>query len=437
MLKKISLTLTFLILLLLLFTITATYFILAQDTMWGMFCAAGAIAVVCSFYRIYSRNARKIAFMFDAIDNDDYAFKFPTSSLSHSDRLVSYSLNRIKDLLFRAKEEAIGKEKYYELIMNSVSSGILVVNHKGSIYQVNNEALRLLGIPVLTHISQLNKIDESLAAFIRDITPGNKLHTSFVNERGTVNLSLRVSEVIIRNDRLRLITLNDINSELDDKEIDSWIRLIRVLTHEIMNSITPITSLSDTLLEIHSHAEPEVLRGLETISHTGKSLTAFVDSYRRFTHIPKPQPELFYVDKFVTRMVELARHQDESLNITFQTNIQPTGLILYADENLISQVFLNLLKNAIQAIGSHPGGLISINASCNTGEEISIEVSNNGPTIPPDIAGHIFVPFFTTKKGGSGIGLSLSRQIMRLSGGSIALKSNASHPLTTFVLTFK
>lgn len=437
MVRKIILTLSFHIVSLLSFTIAGTYFFLTGEKMWGALCTAGAGMMVYFLYRAYTRNARKVAFMFDAIDNDDYAFKFPDTSLTGSDKMVSYSLNRIKNLLLKAKEEAIGKEKYYELIMNSASSGMLVISEKGSVYQVNNEALRLLGISVLTHISQLNRIDGSLATLIRDITPGSKRHISFVNERGTINLFLRISEVTIQNNRLRLIAINDINNELDDKEIDSWIRLIRVLTHEIMNSITPITSISDTLLEIHNQAQPEIRRGLETISSTGKSLISFVDSYRKFTRIPTPQPELFYVEKFVNRMIELTRHQDELPHIAFRTDINPPDLILYADQNLISQVFLNLLKNAVQAIGSQLNGLIYIKAYCSADEEIFIEVSNNGPAIPSEIAEHIFVPFFTTKEGGSGIGLSLSRQIMRLSGGSITLKPSASESFTTFVLAFK
>lgn len=236
---------------------------------------------------------------------------------------------------------------------------------------------------------------------------------------------------------MRILAINDINSELDDKEIDSWIRLTRVLTHEIMNSVTPITSLSDTLLSIHEDADSEIRNGLEVISTTGKSLISFVESYRKFTHIPTPEPSLFYVQKFAERMTNLARHHNNFPNITININIEPADLIVYADEKLITQVVLNLLKNAMQAIGSgQPDGLIELKAYCNPDESVIIEVSNNGPTIPPEEAEHIFVPFFTTKEGGSGIGLSISRQIMRLSGGSIALKSNPAINKTSFILTF-
>ena len=160
-----------------------------------------------------------------------------------------------------------------------------------------------------------------------------------------------------------------------------------------------------------------------------------VDAYRKFTRIPTPEPSLFYLKAFIERMVELARHQNPCDHITFHTKIDPADLILHADENLISQVVINLLKNAIQAIGDQPDGQIDILVYCNETEEVLIEIKNNGPVIPPEIAEHIFIPFFTTKEGGSGIGLSISRQIMRLSGGSLTLLPDNKE--TKFILKFK
>ncbi len=206
-----------------------------------------------------------------------------------------------------------------------------------------------------------------------------------------------------------------------------------------MNAVTPITSLSDTLLGLtEAQASKEEIRnGLQTISSTGKGLLSFVESYRKFTRIPTPEPSLFYVKSFIGRMVELARHQHPDVRVTFHTDIAPSDLILYADENLVSQVVINLLKNAIQAIESDKNtdkeGHINIRAYCNEAEAILIEISNNGPAIPNDIAEHIFIPFFTTKEGGSGIGLSISRQIMRLSGGNLSLLPGKE---TTFILKF-
>lgn len=386
--------------------------------------------------QLYRRNLRKVSFMFDAVDNNDYAFHYATARHAAEERIINESLNRILQILLQAKADAKEREKYYEMIMNSVNTGIVVINEKGFVLQQNSESLRLLGLPVFTHIRQLERIDEKLAERFTDFQPGEKYHLSFRNERGAVNLSIRVSETVLKGECVKLIAMNDINSEMEDKEVDTWIRLTRVLTHEIMNSVTPITSISSTLLSRHDEMKEELRNGLELISDTGKGLISFVESYRRFTHIPTPQPTLFYVGRFIERMTQLASHHHAS-HIAIQTDIRPDDLILYADEDLIGQVVLNLLKNAIQAIGpDHPDGQITVRASCNSNESIVIEISNNGPAIPPEEAEHIFTPFFTTKEGGSGIGLSVARQIMRLSGGSISLKSNALNHRTTFVLLF-
>lgn len=437
MLKGIYHSLTFRLGLFGIFTGCGTYFAMTRQWEWLILILIGWLYSMRMMSELFKRNAQKVAFMFDAIDNSDYAFQYATRGRSSNDKLVSESLNRITQILFQAKADAVQKEKYYELIMNSVNTGIIVLDDTGNIFQTNNEALRLLGLSVFTHVKQLARIDDKLQATIANILPGDKHQISFVNERGTVNLSIRVSEMTLQEKHVRILAINDINSELDDKEIDSWIRLTRVLTHEIMNSVTPITSLSDTLLSIHEDADSDIRNGLEVISTTGKSLISFVESYRKFTHIPTPEPSLFYVQKFAERMINLARHHNNFPNITINIHIEPADLIVYADEKLISQVVLNLLKNAMQAIGSEqPDGRIELNASCNPDESVIIEVSNNGPCIPPEEAEHIFVPFFTTKEGGSGIGLSISRQIMRLSGGSIALKSNPAINKTSFILTF-
>lgn len=430
-------SLNFRLFLLIILTVGATCFALAGE--WWLLagclpCWAGAIKLIC---KLFKRNAQKVSFMFDAIENADQAFRYAESGSSSSDGMVNRSLNRIIRILFQARADAIQKEKYHELILNSVNTGIIVMDENGYVHQSNNEALRLLGLSVFTHLKQLRQLGEGLEEFFSRIRPGNRHQVSFSNERGAVQLSVRVSEMALRDKYVRILAINDIKNELDNKEIDSWIRLTRVLTHEIMNAVTPITSLSDTLL-LSIHGNTEIRSGLETISSTGKSLISFVKSYRDFTHIPMPRPSLFYVRKFADRMVQLARHQDEYSRIAFLVDIRPEGLIVYADENLAGQVILNLLKNAMQAIAAagQADGRIEIRAFCGENEAVVIEVSNNGPSIPPEEAEHIFVPFFTTKEGGSGVGLSISRQIMRLSGGSIILKNTPATKETTFVLTF-
>ncbi|MGI6815674.1 sensor histidine kinase [Bacteroides sp. KG123] len=389
--------------------------------------------------KLYRRHVQKVFFMLDAIENNDNSVHFSEKEALADTRLINHALNRVIRMLHNVKSETVQQEKYYELILDCVNTGILVLNDNGAIYQKNNEALRLLGLNIFTHISQLNRIDPRLCTILTNIRPGEKLQVTLNSEQGTMNISIRVSNITVRNEHLRILALNDINNELDEKEIDSWSRLTRVLTHEIMNAVTPITSLSDTLLELAEEqtSHEEIRHGLQTISSTGKGLLSFVESYRKFTRIPTPEPSLFYLKNFIERMIELARHQHPNARVSFHTHITPDDLILYADENLISQVVINLLKNAVQAIESNNGtdkeGRIDIRAYCNEAEAVLVEVSNNGPVIPDAIAEHIFIPFFTTKEGGNGIGLSISRQIMRLSGGNLSLLPGKE---TTFVLKF-
>ena len=408
---------------------------------WAVVATLALFVLVYWQYGLYRAHTRKVLFLLEALENDDASVHFVETEANRDNRLVSQALNKVAQILYKVKNETAQQEKYYELILECVNTGILVLNDNGAVYQKNSEALRLLGMEVFTHVRQLERVDSHLMEVVTACRPSDKL--------GTVNLSIRVSDIHVHQEHLRILALNDINNELDEKEVDSWIRLTRVLTHEIMNAVTPITSLSDTLLTLmnegevamdasdRSASQEEIRNGLQTISSTGKGLLSFVENYRRFTRIPTPEPSLFYVKAFLQRMVDLTRHQHAEAHVVYQLEVVPDDLILYADESLVSQVVINLLKNAIQAIESGvctgSEGRICLRAYCNEAEAVLIEISNNGPAIPADIAEHIFIPFFTTKEGGSGIGLSISRQIMRLSGGSITLLPKGE---TTFVLKF-
>ena len=388
--------------------------------------------------QVYSLNAKKIAHLFDSIENGDQSFVFSEKNIySSDDVLVNNALNRINRILFHTKAEIVQKEKYYELILNTVNTGIIVIDDFGHVYQINNEALRLLGLTVFTHVRQLSKVDGKLEKLIEAVHPGEKYQISYSNERGMVNLLIRVSGMLMQEKSVRIIAINDINSELDQKEQDSWIRLTRVLTHEIMNSITPVTSLSETLLKSYGDKDKGLKDGLQVIRSTGTHLVSFVESYRKYTHIPTPSPSLFYVSEFIERMKQLAYHHHPFNNIRMEIDIQPDDLVLYADESLISQVMLNLLKNAFEAINDKKeDGLIRIKSYVGQSEEVIIEVCNNGPMIPAEVQEHIFVPFFTTKEKGSGVGLSVSRQIMRLSGGNLTLQTIPETKETVFSLIF-
>ena len=391
-----------------------------------------AVVGYVRLYRHYRRNIKKVRFLFDAIDNGDFSFYFPTEKRNKEDNILHQSLNRIKLFLQHTREEQMEREKYYEQILNAVDTGIMVVDSHDNILQHNQAALRLLDTDVLTHMNQVK----------------GKLKDE--------HLAKHETQAMLKDKHVRIIALSDVSNELSNQEVDSWIKLIRVLTHEIMNTITPVTSLSETLLkelnseelytaksssadfhspnnfsvELISAEQAKLKQGLETIHKTGTELLAFVNNYRRFTHVPQPQPALFYVEPFLERMAMLCNHEVEIA-------VTPKDLLAYADESLISHVVTNLLKNAVEAFNgsqSEPTTKASIrlHAYTNEQEAIIIDVSNNAGLIPDDIASHIFIPFFTTKPEGSGIGLSLSRQIMRVSGGSLTLHQDKEQGITTF-----
>ena len=372
---------------------------------WAVVAAvAVAVALYVRLLLHYRRNTRKVAFMFDAIDNNDLSFAFNTSGVPTDDALLNRSLNRIKLVLAHARDEAVEREKYYEQIMDAAGTGLLVTDEAGHILQHNHAATVLLQRQVLTHLDQVrSRLDD-----------------------GT--LSLRETYTTLRGERVRIIAVSDINSELANREVDSWIKLIRVLTHEIMNTITPITSLSQTLLR---NATGEQREGLETISRTGSELMAFVDNYRRFTHVPQPQPELFYVKPFAERMARLAPCEVE-------VNVCPADLLVYADEGLMARVMSNLLKNAAEAVDAadevhgSQGRKVWIDAYTGSDDSVVMDVCDNAGIIDADTAQHVFVPFFTTKPGGNGIGLPLARQIMRVSGGTLSLVQDAKRDTVVF-----
>ena len=413
------------------------WLITEHNWLWLFVAFPTLVWTIWSFYRLYTYNTRKVAFLLDAIENNDPAVHFYEQVVDKDASKVNAMLNRIARILQGIKQETIQREKYYELIMDFVETGIVVIDEAGAVVQKNRKALKLLGMEVLTHAKQLERVSDTLKEAFLESLPGQKRQVECQSDWGMIHLSMHVSGITIQDKQLRIIALNDINHELDEREIDAWIRLTRVLTHEMMNSLTPVTSLSETLLGLPvAETDEELRQGLETIHTTGKGLVDFVMSYRKLTRLPSPEPVLFYVYPFLKRMVQLARHQHPCPSINIVLSEVQEDLIVFADENLMTQVVTNLLKNAVQAIGDAPKGEIRLRAYCDEQESVHIEISNNGPKIPAEVAEQIFVPFFTTKADGSGIGLSLSKQIMRLSGGSLSLLPyQSSGEWTTFVLT--
>ena len=317
--------------------------------------------------------------------------------------MVNAAWNRIKEILQHARDEQIEKEKYFELILDSVDTGVLVIDgERGIVLRCNRAALRLLGREAVTHVDQVKEQFKKFA--------------------------VRETHTVLQQRRVRIIAFSDIGGELANQETDSWVRLIRVLTHEMMNTLTPVISLSEALLP---KAEGEQREGLEVIHRTSQDLIRFVENYRRFTHVPTPQPQLFYVKPFLERMAAQAQPLLGE-GVTLNLDVEPADLLVYAVESLLARVVSNLLKNAAEATTA--GQHIRLHAFSDTDEAVVIDVSDDGAPIPADIASHIFIPFFTTKAEGSGIGLSISRQIMRVSNGSLSLLPYHDDGITTFRL---
>ena len=385
-------------------------------------------AAVTSF--LTSRKMRaKVAYMLDALEDKELNFRFDEKRWRG--RKFNKTLNRLRNIFDKERHEIIEQEKYFGLMLDHVKTGIAVVEKDGRIAYCNNTALSLLGIATFGHIRQLRAVSESLYELFQTIADRNEERASYYNESGKMTISLTASEATINKDVVRIIVFNDISSDIAENEQESWSRLIRVLTHEIMNTVTPISSLSETLLNFEDVSE-EVRNGLTTISESSKGLIKFVDSYRNLTRVAPPVKKAFYFKDLAERAINLTREQ-AVLNGAICTYEELTDdIILYADEGQITQILINLIKNAIQAEARH----IVITAQITFSENIVISVSNDGHPISCESRDEIFIPFYTTKQEGTGIGLSLSRQIMRLHNGTLTL-SRSDDSKTTFTLLFR
>ena len=379
---------------------------------------------------------RKISYFLESVQNEDSMLSFPTNITDKPIREIYQGLNKVNKQIQLLKIEGRQQEQYFQTLLEHVATGIVTFNANGFVLHANTAAKKMLGIDVLTHINQLERVNRNLFLSIRNIAPFEQKLVSVTTERGIVQLSLKSTSFKAKDNELILLSIQDIRNELDEKELDSWMKLIRVLMHEIMNSIAPITSLSESLCQFFTIdgrlAHPEevteatirsTLRGLSVIKEQGNGLMLFVESYRKLTRLPKPDRKLFKVEELVTRIQVLYTSLENSEKVKLSITIHPPDMELFADENLIAQVLINLTKNALQANEKSADGKIQISAGFNAEKRPQIWVLDNGPGIPDEILEQIFVPFFTTRESGSGIGLSLSRQIMRLHGGSLQVRS--------------
>ena len=368
---------------------------------------------------------RKVEYMLDALEDRETAFRFDENRLfSHR---YHHTLNRIRTLFEREKEEIKEQEHYYGQMLDQVRTAIVVIDRsprrEGRILYQNAAALRLLGIATFSHVRQLNTVSEELERLFDTITAGQEQRCSYYNERGKLTLSLTATEARLQGKAVKIMVFNDVTEEAAQHEDLSWNKLIRVLTHEIMNTVTPIASLSHSLsqdLQADSMQSPdrsELQTGLDTISESANGLITFVNNYRKLTRVATPQKTPFYVRELIEQVKQLVITQTAEAHAELTYTEKSDDILLYADVHQIGQILVNLIRNALQAGATR----IDLTAEIDFAEAVVIEIYNNGRPIERENQEEIFVPFYTTKQEGTGIGLSLSRQMMRLHNGTLDL----------------
>lgn len=367
----------------------------------------GTLLIICSLFQIgglvnkLNSFNQRLRLFFDAIEDKNNMLCFPEHNVGKEQKELNNSLNRINLLLAKMQLEYSKQEHFYRSLLEEVPSGVLAWDSTGKIIIANNAALSLLNCRQLTQQQQLE---------------------SLLQEKGRrEQLSLSQSRMILQNETITLLSIKDIGDELSDKESESWSKLSHVLTHEIMNTIAPITSLSQTL-STYPDINEKTIHGLRIIQSQSERLLQFTESFRHLSYLPQPDKKLFSLTTTLQNLSELLSSDFKESNISFSLTCQPEVIYMEGDENQISQALLNLLKNSMQALEGKEEGRISICAQQD--KRITIDIEDNGPGIPPELQEKIFIPFFTTKSEGSGIGLSLCKQIIRLHNGHITVRES-------------
>lgn len=425
-------------------SITLLFYLVLSTSLY----ASIVVLTLIIIYQIYSliyyveKTNRDLARFLSAIEYSDFARTFIDNSLGSSFKELYQSFNNVILKFQNTRNEKEEHLRYLETVMQHVGIGLISYNQNGEVQFINNAAKRLLNITHLNNISSLGKISQTLTEKLFNLKTGIKETVRIVDENDFIQLLIYATEFKLRDQRYILVSLQNIQSELEEKEMEAWQQLIRVLTHEIMNSITPISSLAATvqsILKTSTLDDPESLSDIDnavnTIQKRSEGLIHFVNNYRNLTKIPKPNFQIVPITSLFERIDKLMGKELKDAGIRFNFSVNPQTLEITADPELIEQVIINLLINARQSLEAKDSGEINLAACLDERGKILIRVTDNGPGIPEDVLEKIFIPFYSTKKNGSGIGLSLSRQIIRAHGGNIRVTSKPDEE-TIFTLRF-
>lgn len=398
----------------------------------------------------------------NAIQYDDFSQTYTTKGLGKSFDNLNREFNKVVQKFQDVRADREAQYHYLSTIVQHIAIGLLVLDDEGNVQLINTAAKNLLNLNRFTHIRQLRDEHQTLYEYIRKGKSRERELIKIQSEDKILHLAIRSTSIKLRNINYHIISIQDIQSELEDKEMEAWQNLIRVLTHEIINSVTPIASLSATInedldynlkklqensqikdgeryfllpsdqFEDYTH---EIHHAIKTIQKRSEGLIRFVQDFRSLTRVPAPNLQTLTLKELIEDILYLEKEEFKQHQILFELDIQPENLEVIADSLLLEQVLINLLKNALQALEGEPNKLIHFQACKEPNGKVVIHIQDNGCGISQEAMKNIFVPFFTTKKTGSGIGLSLSRQIMRLHGGSISAQSRLGQG-TTFTLRF-
>lgn len=393
----------------------------AETNIGTLWIALGGVVIAALTYIVTRAATRrkiigKIDFMSDALDSGETAFRYSESRWRN--RRLNKSLNRLRSIFEAEKADIRERERYFGTMLDHVQSGVIVIDGEKIDYS-NTVAKGFLGMAEISSLRQIGRISPDLANAFREAFE-TESRASFISERGTVQFSISACTARLHGKEVSIVTFNDITREMENNESESWTRLIRVLTHEIMNTVTPVASLSSALSQnLDSYSAEDIRSALGTIASSSEGLISFVQSYRSLTHISAPVRKAFYLKDLVNDSVNIAKANWPSVNVLYRE--LTSDVILYADYGQMSQVLNNLIKNAVQA----DAGKVSITASIDKREQTVIDIANDGEPISASGQEQLFVPFYTTKgSSGTGVGLSLCRQIVRLNGGTIKLSSS-------------
>lgn len=404
--------------------------------------------LVAGLWRYVSRTNREVARFLDAVRFADYSQRFDFDAAGSGFADLGRTFTAIMDELRARRSGQESEMRHLKALIEHIPVPLMTVHADDAITLQNNAARRLFGATHITRVGDLRQFGPGFARAVDEAIPGDRQLVTFTVEGAEYQLTLAATEIVIDGGRERLISLQDIQSEIDATQAEAWQDLVRVLTHEIMNSITPVTSLAQTAAELvddvvrgtgpeapFAEELEDVQNAVSTVARRSDSLLQFIDSYRQITRLAPPEKKRVALADLFDTVTSLAAAEWNDPKVSLSASVEPSGLYVYADRDLLEPVLLNLLRNAWQATRGTADPVVELRGRLNRRGNTVIEIDDNGHGVPAEIATKIFVPFFTTREGGSGVGLALARQVMIAHGGFIRLGQKKAAG-TLFTLTF-